>query len=278
VITGSNDTFDALASEQAALAETFQIFPTFQRESRFTLERLDEFQRNTDPLIRDLIPVAHDLSPTLHSVRRLSPHLKSLFEHLDPLITVSKKGLPATVRFLKGLSPVLDQLDPFLANLNPVLRYLNAQRATVVDFLVGPGAALANSLDTEPGQEAARHYLRQLSYQSAETVSLSQSRFPEHRDNGYLQPLSLNGFNAADSGIFPNFDCKNLDYTPATQRGDPETQNEEILKRGEVNGNPAVNGGNDVDPGFAPCILGGGWQGVDSSFGTGRFPTLFADP
>ena len=37
VIVGSNNTFDALASEDEALAETFQILPTFQRESRLTL-------------------------------------------------------------------------------------------------------------------------------------------------------------------------------------------------------------------------------------------------
>src|SRR5436190_1178525 len=107
--TQIDELFDALASQQDALAETFQILPTFQRESRLTLERLDEFQRNTDPLIRDLIPVAHELSPTLHSVRQLSPHLQRLFTNLDPLITASKKGLPALARFLHGLGPVMQQ-------------------------------------------------------------------------------------------------------------------------------------------------------------------------
>jgi phospholipid/cholesterol/gamma-HCH transport system substrate-binding protein len=280
VITGSNATFGALASEQQALADTFQILPTFERESRLTLERLDQFQQNTDPLIRNLIPVAHDLSPTLHSVRELSPHLKRFFQNLDPLITVSKKGLPALARFLHGLSPVLDQLDPFLANLNPVLRYLNAQRASIVDWLVGPSVALSNSLDAPgtPGQPAARHYLRQLSYTGKESLSMSRTRFPEHRDNGYLQPGVLNDFRSAAAGIFPNFDCKNLDYQPNTQRGDPETQNEETLKFGQNNSNPSVNNGDNVSPTFAPCIITRGWQGVDSSFGNDRYPQLFADP
>ncbi len=94
VITGSNETFEALASEDEALAESFQILPTFERESRLTFDRLDEFQADTRPLIQQLIPIANDLSPTLASVRRLSPSLKSLFEDLDVLITVSKTGLP----------------------------------------------------------------------------------------------------------------------------------------------------------------------------------------
>ena len=65
MITGSNETFEALAREDEALAESFQILPTFERESRLTFERLDEFQADTRPLIQDLIPVANDLSPTL---------------------------------------------------------------------------------------------------------------------------------------------------------------------------------------------------------------------
>jgi phospholipid/cholesterol/gamma-HCH transport system substrate-binding protein len=282
VITGSNATFDALASEQDALAESFQIFPTFERESRLTLDRLDEFQRNTDPLVRDLIPVAHDLSPTLQSVRELSPHLKSLFQNLDPLITASKKGLPALAHFLNGLGPVLDELDPFLANLNPVLRYLRLQRASVVDFLVGPSAALSNSV-SEPGSgdPAPRHYLRQLGYVSSETLSVWPHRLPTNRGNGYLQPGALNGFTSASSGIFPNFDCKNLDYPsdPVQPVTGAQEGSEEELKLGDPNTyGSSVNEGNPADAGFAPCVVAGGWQNVDPSLGNGRFPTLYPDP
>ncbi len=78
----------------------FTILPTFQRESRATLLRLDEFQRDTRPLIQKLLPVANDISPTLDSVRRLSPNLESLFRNLDPLIDASKDGFPALERFL----------------------------------------------------------------------------------------------------------------------------------------------------------------------------------
>src|ERR671919_1233636 len=157
VITGSNATFSALAQEERALAETFRIFPTFQRETRFTLERLDDFQANTRPLVRDLIPVARDISPTLRSVRRLSPPLRRLFPDVDQLVDASKRGLPALRGFLSGLGPVLESLDPFLANLNPVVRYLGFYRHNITDFLSNPPAALGGRLSNVPGQPAARH-------------------------------------------------------------------------------------------------------------------------
>jgi phospholipid/cholesterol/gamma-HCH transport system substrate-binding protein len=252
VITGSNDTFDALASQERALAETFQIFPTFQRESRLTFLRLDEFQAETRPLVQDLIPVARDLSPTLRSVRQLSPDLEDLFRELRPLIRVSKKGLPALRRFLDELAPVLDRLDPFLANLNPVIRYLNFHRHTITDFLAGPPAALAGSLElSDPGFNApsATHMLRQLSYLSTESASIHRTRLSTNRGNGYMPPLVLNGLQSASSAIFPNFDCNN------TGRGE------------FVNQPPLVSNAN--------CVI---QPNLPSEFGGGRAPNLFADP
>jgi len=272
VITGSNETFEALASEDEALAESFQILPTFERESRLTFDRLDEFQADTRPLLQDLIPIANDLSPTLASVRRLSPNLKSLFEDLDVLITVSKTGLPALERTLNGLAPVLDALDPFLSNLNPVLRYLEFQKGTVTDFLAGPGVALSNSIDPiDANQAAPRHYLRQLGYLGAETLGVHEVRLSTNRSNGYLAPGALTDFTAASSGMFPSFDCRNLDYEPTTAPGSPEALSEEI----HTAANPDPDAIAPVGVTFAPCIVEEPHPG---GFGTGRFPTLFQDP
>ena len=205
VITGSNETFEALASEDEALAESFQILPTFERESRLTFDRLDEFQADTRPLIQQLIPIANDLSPTLASVRRLSPNLKSLFEDLDVLITVEQdRACRRCERTLNGLAPVLDALDPFLANLNPVIRYLEFQKTTVTDFLAGPGVALANSVDPiDANQAAPRHYLRQLGYLGAETLGVHESRLPTNRSNGYLAPGALTRSDRPRRGCSP---------------------------------------------------------------------------
>jgi phospholipid/cholesterol/gamma-HCH transport system substrate-binding protein len=214
-ITGSNATFGALADQERALADTFQVLPTFERELRATLVRLDRFRANAHPLVRNLIPVARDVSPTLRSVRRLSPPLKRLFRDVDVLITASLPGLPALRGTLEGLGPVLDRLDPFLANLDPVVRYLSAYRSTLVDFLAQPPSSLGGTLplsneEFEPGFDppAPVHALRQLSYLSAEGLSVYDQRLPTNRGNGYLQPHALNGKSTARTGIFPNFDCK----------------------------------------------------------------------
>jgi phospholipid/cholesterol/gamma-HCH transport system substrate-binding protein len=271
LIVGSDNTFDALADQDRALAETFQIFPTFQRETRLTLERLDQFQANTRPLVEDLIPVARDLSPTLHSIRQLSPNLRSLFVSLGRLERASKRGLPALRDVLNGLGPLFDQLDPFLANLNPVIRYLNFQRGSVVDFVVSPGVALSGRFQGAKSDPAPRHGLRQLPYTSSEALAIYPNRVPTNRGNAYLPPNALASYTSAKNGIFPNFDCKNTDYTPTGT----DTDEDQILPGQSVEG---VNNGNPPDAAFAPCFATTFPNPKDGNFGDGRAPQLFADP
>jgi phospholipid/cholesterol/gamma-HCH transport system substrate-binding protein len=272
-IVGSENTFEALAREERALAESFQIFPTFERESRLTFERLDEFQADTHPLVRDLIPVARDLSPTLRSVRRLSPDLRKLFVKLGKLDTASEDGLPALERTLDGLAPVFDALDPFLANLNPALRYLEFQKLTMTDFMAGPGVALSGALDKFSGDPAPRHYLRQIGYLGAESLSLHPNRLPTNRGNGYNAPGALNSPLAVERGMYASFDCKNPDYAPLAG-GDND---EDIILSGQTL--PDVHGGQPPDAHFAPCWIAGDFPASPfGSFGDGRAPNVFPDP
>jgi len=268
-IRGGRNTFEALAREEDALAETFAILPTFQRESRATFERLDEFQRNATPLVEALLPVARKLSPTLADVRRLSPELRDLFHDLEDLERVSLRGLPALRDILDGLAPVLNVLDPFLANLNPVIDHLEYQKATVSDFLAGPGNALSGSLEGLPGDPAPRHFLRQLSVTGNETLSIYANRIPTNRGHGYVADGVLNGVQASQNGIFPNFDCVNTDFSPTGLGGDPD---EDVILPGQSV--PDVNRGNPPDARFAPCYL----QDTFDNYGGGRAPQLFADP
>ncbi|MGI9019396.1 MAG: MlaD family protein [Solirubrobacterales bacterium] len=271
-IRGQRNTFEGLAAEDEALAEVFQILPTFHRETRATLERVDDFRMDADPLIRDLIPVARELSPTLRHVRILAPELKELFADLDVLYRVSRRGLPALRDVLDGLRPVLAELDPFLANINPLLRYLASQKSTVTDFLAGPSVGLSGAADGLPSDPAPRHFLRQLSVLGSETTSIHPVRLATNRGHGYVADGVLNGFSAATKGIFPNFDCKNTDYNTAVQNPDED----EIVK-GESK--PGINMGNPPDVRYAPCFIGGPWP--DSrfgGFGDFRAPTLFQDP
>jgi len=248
-IDNGNTTFRAIASRNQELAQAIQIFPTFNNETRLTLNRLAQFSQNTEPLVRSLEPVARNLTPTLESVRQLSPHLKRLFTDLGPLITASQKGLPALRKILTNLKPVLAALDPFLANLNPIVRYVNYYKTNVSDFLAGPeaGFGIANPINPQPGAPPART-LRIGSYTSNESLSIYPNREPQNRGNGYLQPLSLNSYASASHGIFPNFDCN--------------------PSGGEIPASAATEMN-------APCFVA---PKFPNSFGGGQAPQVFADP
>jgi ABC-type transporter Mla subunit MlaD len=219
-IVGANRTFGALASQSRALSDTFKIFPTFENESRLTLDRLKPFAEDARPVFHDLRPVARDLSPTLRDVRRLAPNAKQLFKNLDPLIDASKTGLPSLASFIRELRPVMDGFDPFLANFNPLLRWLDYQAPVVTDFLANPSSSTADFLPFQSGQSAPLHLSRQMGMFTAETLSIYQQRLATNRGNGYLQPFAIGGLDPTQQAeIFPSHDCSN------TFGGQPVTHN-----------------------------------------------------
>jgi phospholipid/cholesterol/gamma-HCH transport system substrate-binding protein len=157
LITGGEATFGALASRDDALAETFQVFPTFLRETRATLLRLEAFARNTDPLVRDLREPAQDLAPTLRDLGDLSPDLETLFRHFDPLVRASRRGVPAAERFLRGAEPVLEATHVFMPELNPILSYLSFARMQLAQFMtIGGGALAGNGVGGYGGGRSSR--------------------------------------------------------------------------------------------------------------------------
>ena len=205
-------TFERLASEDQSLREFFQIAPTFENETRLTLQRLDDFQANTRPLVKQLLPVANDISPTLRSVRELSPNLRSLFIDLDDLTRASKRGFPAPRRLPARVAadarqprPVPGQPDAgrLLAQLLPLQHHrLPLQPA---------GRACRASFRRSPGSRLPRHALKQLGYITQESLAVYPNRLPENRGNGYLLPYGdiIKQGSASRFGIFPNFDCDN---------------------------------------------------------------------
>jgi len=203
LIRNAAQTFDATASQNRALAETFKIFPTFLDESKSTLTTLKTFALNTDPLVKDLTPVARDLTPTLRAVKALSPDLRRFFINLGPLIDVSRTGLPALSKTLRGFRPLLAQLGPFTEQLNPILDWLGLYNHQVADFIGSGASGLAN---TVPAPGAVGHYLRQFNPEGSEDT-LTRTRIATNRGNTYLPPLGL-GPDTQRHLIFPNFDCK----------------------------------------------------------------------
>jgi phospholipid/cholesterol/gamma-HCH transport system substrate-binding protein len=207
LITGGEATFGALASRDDALAETFQIFPTFLRETRATVKRLEGFARNTDPLVRDLREPARDLAPTLRDLGDLSPDLETLFKHIHPLVRASRTGVPAATRFLRGAEPVLEATHVFMPELNPILSYLSFARVQLAQFITVGGAALAGSGEGGyEGNGGVEHYLPQVAIIDGRSLGRRTSRPPWDRGNSYVAPNAYN--RATPLGVIESFDCK----------------------------------------------------------------------
>ncbi len=187
LITNANTVFQTTADRNQKLQDAFIALPTFQRESRLTLRRLDRFARNTNPLVTQLRPAARELSPTLVDLGRTAPDLKALFRDLDPLITASRAGLPATTRFLDELRPVLGQLDPLLRQVIPITDFIKPYNKELTAFFANTVAA------TEAGDKPGAgdkfvHYLRTTNPVNPETLSMYPRRIGTNRPNPYQFP------------------------------------------------------------------------------------------
>ncbi|HEX8976862.1 MAG TPA: MlaD family protein [Solirubrobacteraceae bacterium] len=216
LITSGETTFHTTAVNNTAITNTFHVFPTFLNETKLTMQRLQSFATNTDPLIKQLEPVAANLKPTLASVRALSPYLRSFFTNLGPLITAAKTGLPATRDVLNGATPLLASLGPFLEQLNPIFTWLSLHQQLISDFISNGAGSLAARTTPAPGSGSTGHYLKQFGPVGAETLSFFANRDPNNRGNTYPPPLWLAdprvfsaGGHFPGSFALPSWDCTN---------------------------------------------------------------------
>jgi phospholipid/cholesterol/gamma-HCH transport system substrate-binding protein len=211
LIVGGEATFSALASRDESLAETFQVFPTFLRETRATVRRLERFARNTDPLVRDLRQPATDLAPTLRDLGDLSPKLERLFRDIDPLVEASRPGLPAAERVLAGAEPLLESVHLFMPELNPTLAYLSFARQQVAGFLSTGGSALAGTAVGETGTGGysgageGEHYLPQAAIIDTRSLQRRETRPFWERGNAYVAPNAW--ARSIGLGVIESFDC-----------------------------------------------------------------------
>jgi len=187
LITNANTVFQTTADKNQRLQEAFIALPTFERESRLTLARLDRFARNANPVVSNLRPAARQLSPTLVDLGALAPDLRAFFRDLNPLITASKAGLPATTRVLNDLRPVLGQLDPFLRNLIPFTDFIQPYRRELTAFFAN--SAAATQATDAPGNGSRKvHYLRTSNPVNPETLAVYPRRIGTNRPNAYHLP------------------------------------------------------------------------------------------
>jgi virulence factor Mce-like protein len=183
LIENSNRVFAATASRDRELQESFVALPTFERESRVTLDRLNEFARDTNPLVTQLRPAARELSPTLEDLSALAPDARALFRDLDKLITASKTGFPAAETIVRDLRPLLAQVDPALRQLNPILEFLGLYQDELNSFFANTAAA---TQAYDPGTRL--HYLRTTNPLNPENLAAYPARLGTNRPNPYQQP------------------------------------------------------------------------------------------
>ena len=182
LIENSNRVFAATAARDSELKQTFVALPTFSRESRQTLRRLDQFADNTNPLVTQLRPAARELSPTLQDLGALSPDLEALVRELNPLIDASVKGFPAAERVLEDARPLIAQLDPTMRQLGPIVDFLGLYKPELTSFLANTPAA------TQAKDTSGVHYLRTVNPLNPENLAVYPRRIGSNRPNPYAKP------------------------------------------------------------------------------------------
>lgn len=204
LITNSNRVFDVTANRNQQLKETFRALPTFQTEATATLRRLDQFARDTEPLVKQLTPAAEEAGPTLEALADVAPNLNALFTDLGPLLDASEDGLPATQRFLGELAPFLGTFDPALKQLNPLLQFLAAYRADLRAFFANTAAA-TEGFDREGGK-IVNYFTVSPVPLNPEGLAAYPSRIASSRSNPYPFPESFRRL-AQGMGIYGTQQC-----------------------------------------------------------------------
>ena len=229
LVVNSKRTFEATASRDEALAETFRVFPAFLDESKATLARLERFSADTRPLVNDLKAPADDLGPTVRDLGDLAPDLERLFSDLDPLIRAGDRGVPALERTLEGAEPLAEGLHTFFPELNPILAYFNYHQSTIAGFISNGASDLSSDYGT--GQNGQTQ-IGLIDGRSVEGFPYGEAPPDFVRGNAYLAPNALN--RALQFGTIESFNC------PGGVRRDPN----DATKVGEASGDKR-----------APCLI-----------------------
>jgi ABC-type transporter Mla subunit MlaD len=226
LIRNSNAVFSTAAARDRDIEALFRAFPTFEDESRLTLERLKSFAQNADPVIRQLVPVAEQLSPTLVSLSKFAPQAEGFFEGLEPVIARAPTAFPALRKLFRDqFPPLLRSLDPFLRNLNPILTGLGLYKHELTAAMANVSVVSNAILTRENARGEHTHYLRAMGPFNPESLATFPGRTTTNRTNAYPQPLASRGLAAG----LPSFDTRACS-AGVTATLDPETPTKPAFK------------------------------------------------
>jgi virulence factor Mce-like protein len=195
LIRNSGTVFHTTAVRNRDLEATFRALPTFLTESRLTLNRLQSFSVNANPLITQLHPAARALSADLKPLAKVAPDFRGFFTGLRKTEIRARTGLPALQKLLNtDLPPLLTQLVPFTQQLNPIVAMIGRYQRDVTGFLGNATGATNAQISTEAG--VLSHYIRSSAPLYPEDLGMfgpnaaSEHRLAYSRTNPYVAPDS----------------------------------------------------------------------------------------
>ena len=197
LIRNSGTVFRTTAARNQDIEALFRTLPTFLSESRLTLDRLQSFSRNANPLITQLHPAARALSADLKPIAKVAPDFRGFFTGLRKTEIRARAGLPALQRLLNtDLPPLLNQVVPFTRQLNPIIQMIGRHQADVTGLLGNVASATQAQANTEADVQG--HYIRSVAPLYPEGLAMfgppgpaaGQHRLAYSRLNPYPAPGS----------------------------------------------------------------------------------------
>jgi virulence factor Mce-like protein len=188
LITNSEEVFSTTAARDAELADLFRVLPTFLDESKLTLERLDRFAADTDPLVTQLRPAAKELSGTLRELQTLSPVLEQFFDGLPAVSRNAARGFGSLRTVLDDqLPPPLARVDSYFDELIPAIETIYRFRREVTAFLANTASA-TNGFTTPPETNARPvKYIRTTGVLGPDVLASYPDRLKVNRVNPYVE-------------------------------------------------------------------------------------------
>jgi phospholipid/cholesterol/gamma-HCH transport system substrate-binding protein len=187
LILNTEEAFETIGNRDAELIASFQALPTFLDESRLTLERLDRFAVDTDPLITQLRPSARELSGTLEATADVAPTLIRFFNGIERVANRARSGFGALRTVLDDqLPPPLRRIDSYLDELIPLVQALRRYRGEVT-ALLGNASAATNAFNISQQDFQQTKYIRTTSPFNPEALASLPERWTGNRTNAYVR-------------------------------------------------------------------------------------------
>jgi phospholipid/cholesterol/gamma-HCH transport system substrate-binding protein len=232
LIRSSNALFKTTGERNEDIEALFRAFPTFQDESRLTVDRLRGFAVNADPLSKQLVPVAEELSPTLIKFGELAPEAKKLFEALPAVEKEAPTGFPALRKlFRDDFPPLLRASEPFVRNLNPVVTGLGLYKHEFAATLGNLAATFHAQLSKENALGEHLNFLRVIGPILGESLATYPSRLNINRTSPYSPPRWA-GLLA--KGALPGYDTRQCSAGASVALDPGTVSSEAFLERTPV--------------------------------------------